>query len=193
MLNLVRLSIIGLIFSLIISPLGCISKPKGQDASSQRRNPAETKESSVDETAVSRAIDKGVRNLLEGHIENEEGALWRYPARLGLHFSSQYYIMLKWLGITNSRINPDILQKKILDEQMPDGSWYQVKDGTRARGNFDSTIFNYWALKVLLSRPGSHPADSMQKLNLAKDYILSHGGLEKAALFTKVILALFLD
>ena len=173
-----------------LGTVSCVAPPRVEIAQGARSPAGDENDREFEEERVHKAIDKGVEELLSEQITDGADKYWRYPTRLGLHFSSQYFLMLKWLKISESRLDPNVLESKLLQEQLSDGSWYQVKDGTNVHGNLDSSIFNYWALKVLLARSVPHDPTAQEKLALAKDFILKKGGLEKAALFTKVILAL---
>lgn len=135
---------------------------------------------------VEQALGRGVELLKQKAIEGPDGLAWRWPTRLGLHFSSQYFLMKQWLGRAHSRLDEGRLREYILNEQLPDGSWFQVRDANAVAGNLDSTIFNYWALKAL----GQPDGRAQAALSKARAYILGRGGLEQAAIFTKVLLAL---
>jgi len=110
---------------------------------------------------------------------------WDLYPHLGLHFLSQYYLCLQWLGLTDSDLQVTTLEEALCKTQLPDGSWYQVQDADIPEGDLNATIFNYWALKVLGSE--KH-ADILAK---AKKFILEKGGIEASSLFTKTFLALF--
>jgi len=77
------------------------------------------------------------------------------------------------------------LQQKIcnyiLASQKNDGSWPLHRSGA---GNLSTTIESYVALKLTGNDP---EAEHMQR---ARDFILTHGGLSQARVFTKIHLAL---
>jgi len=127
---------------------------------------------------------------------------------MGIGYTSQYYLFTKWLGITDPKLDEKKLLETILDKnyRLKDGSWYQVKDPMLLEGHLDSTIMNYWALKVL-GKPKVQDASALnaredrwseeleeqrlEAMKKAKDFIVSKGGVEKSTLFAKVILSLF--
>ena len=113
------------------------------------------------------------------------GTHWDFHAYLGVHFVSQYYLCLKWLAVEESDVDTAEITKRILDTQLPDGSWHQVEDIAMNSGEINATIFNYWYLKVI-----GTPEDAAV-MKSARHFILESGGIEKSALFTKTFLALF--
>jgi squalene-hopene/tetraprenyl-beta-curcumene cyclase len=147
--------------------------------------------SAAEPRELKQAIDLGVKNLQRTRLSSGEDYYWRFPTRLGPHFTSQYLIMSKWLG-TPTHLDESRLQRILLASQLSDGSWPQMLDRNEIKGNLDSTIFNYWALKVI----AAHSSSSLRggslevALDKSKKFILNQGGLEKASFFTKVLLAL---
>lgn len=111
---------------------------------------------------------------------------WDLTPTLGSHYVSQYSLMLKWLGKTDSALDVERLKRTLYAQQEPrlGGGWQAVKDKNRNEGDIDPTIFNYWALKAMGEDPGS------PEMTRARHFILKHGGLEKASVFTKIFLAL---
>jgi squalene-hopene/tetraprenyl-beta-curcumene cyclase len=189
--------------ALVAMIIGCSSHPPQSHlpqtvASTDARQGISRKiAGTADESRLTRAIERGTQNLLKRQITDELGTYWMMPTRLGLHFSSQYYILLKWLGRTKTQLNSRELLTDLLSEQQSDGSWYQVRDlntaseaGGPVLGSLDATIFDYWALKVLRAQYPESAADIGAALTRAQAYILSHGGLEQAGTFAKVFLAL---
>jgi squalene-hopene/tetraprenyl-beta-curcumene cyclase len=117
--------------------------------------------------------------------ERKNQTHWDFCANLGSHFLSQYYLLLAWLDIDDSKIAPLHLKELLLSTQLPDGSWHQTKDPLIASGDFNATIFNYWALKAMGT---DLQAPVMTK---AREFILKNGGIAESALFSKTFLALF--
>ena len=113
-----------------------------------------------------------------------DGDHWNFPAYLGMPYVSQYFLMLRWL---NRPSHFDLQKFEILlsNTQLPDGSWFAVKDANLSSGDLNATVFNYWALKVL---KGGSESESLRR---AKLFILNHGGLDRTSVLTKVFLALF--
>jgi hypothetical protein len=85
-------------------------------------------------------------------------AYWNMPSRLGLQYSSQYYLFLRWMGKVDSKLDVRRLKDELLQTVRPDGSWYAVEDvnprndGSLLDADFNATIFSYWALKVFSFR-----------------------------------------
>jgi squalene-hopene/tetraprenyl-beta-curcumene cyclase len=132
-------------------------------------------------TEVKRAIGLAQKYLLS-HRQND--CLWDFPAYLGPHMINHYMLIMNWAGIPTA-IDKEKLKKIILERQLPDGSWYQCQDLNLVSGDLNPTIFNYWGLKIMGEPINS---DAMRR---AREFILSRGGLEKSAIFTKIVLALY--
>jgi squalene-hopene/tetraprenyl-beta-curcumene cyclase len=110
---------------------------------------------------------------------------WDFHPHLGPHFLAQYCLCLKWLDWRESDLDESHLIELLSSTQLADGSWYQVRDVDVSEGDLNATIFNYWALKALgVSVEAGH-------MRRARSFILSKGGIEASALFTKTFLALF--
>lgn len=73
----------------------------------------------------------------------------------------------------------------LLNTQLKDGSWVQVKDAYLPSGQLDSTIFNYWYLKTIGLDVNSN------EMKKAREWILKNGGIEKAQTMSKFKLAIF--
>lgn len=112
-------------------------------------------------------------------------------ATLGSFYTSQYLIARQWIESLTGKLSfqlfdENIFKAKLFAEQLPDGSWYAVFDGAfPLRGDITATFFNYWYLK------SSGEDINSPALIKARGYILSHGGLEKMTLFSKVFMAMF--
>ncbi|MBT7444965.1 MAG: hypothetical protein HN790_13500 [Methylococcales bacterium] len=116
-----------------------------------------------------------------------EKRYWNMPSYLGLHYVTQYYVILKWLGIfEQSQLDESYLKQLLLESQRSDGSWNAVKqDINEPFGEMDATIFNYFALKVMGVDVQSTP------MLRAKNFIVSRGGIGEATVLTKIWLAHF--
>jgi squalene-hopene/tetraprenyl-beta-curcumene cyclase len=126
---------------------------------------------------VTRTIKKAVENILKGFKEDE---YFEFNSYLGPNFVSAYYVVLKYLNqvgtefLPSTRLDEKVLYKILVTTQYPDGSWANVVDGSVNFGDIDTTIYNYWALKVM-----GEPLDSPMMVN-ARRFILSKGGLRHA-------------
>eukprot|EP00823_Brevimastigomonas_motovehiculus_P009154 TRINITY_DN8812_c0_g1_i1.p1 TRINITY_DN8812_c0_g1~~TRINITY_DN8812_c0_g1_i1.p1 ORF type:complete len:743 (+),score=179.20 TRINITY_DN8812_c0_g1_i1:54-2231(+) len=138
----------------------------------------------VDVGRLNRVIDSSVEQLFLLH---EQHKMWNMPSYLGTNFISQYSIVLGYLNIPDEKtlLNRTVLRNHLLNDQLPDGSWQQVPEKNRDYGEIDTTIFNYWALKVMNT---SLDSEVMRK---ARDWIKGRGGLEGSSTMTKIWLDLF--
>jgi squalene-hopene/tetraprenyl-beta-curcumene cyclase len=110
---------------------------------------------------------------------------WNFPTYLGTWFLSEYYFELKALGITNSQFNETFFTQLLLDTQLPDGSWEQVREHNLKTGGLDPTIFNYLYLKTVGVDPNS------QMMVKAREWVRANGGIEGAQTMSKMKLAAF--
>jgi len=149
------------------------------DSITSEKAPQRVALSSLDEV-----IELAKENLLR---EQEQGKLWNFFPHLGLHFISEYVLFGRWLGrsFEDMGCDPDWLKQQILSTQLADGTWKQLPDENHLSGELNATIFNYAALKVL----GISPEEKI--MQNARCAILGLGGIDSAALFTKIILAAF--
>lgn len=132
-------------------------------------------------TEVRKTIGHAQKLLLS---HRKKDVLWDYPAYLGTHFMYHYMLVMNWAGIPIP-LDKERVKKMVLETQLPDGSWYQCKDLNLPSGDINPTVFNYWGLKIMGEDVNS---DHMRR---AREFILSRGGIEKCAIFTKLILALY--
>jgi len=136
----------------------------------------------VSQNELNHVILNAQKNIIKLRIDNK---YWNIPSYLGTHYISLYYILTKWFDKKETLLNANILKKKLLSEQQPDGSWYAIYDANTKAGDINATIYNYFALKIMGMDINS---DTMKK---ARNYILKKGGIAKAALFTRIWLATF--
>jgi squalene-hopene/tetraprenyl-beta-curcumene cyclase len=126
------------------------------------------------EEDVTRTIQKAVNNVLKG-FKNDE--YFEFNSYLGPNFVAAYYVVQKFLQHKGTEFDPHtrldekVLYKLLSTTQYPDGSWANVIDGSVNFGDIDTTVYNYWALKVM-----GEPLDSPMMAN-ARRFILSKGGL----------------
>jgi squalene-hopene/tetraprenyl-beta-curcumene cyclase len=156
-----------------------------------------------DEETIAKAfatIDKSSAYLQSIKLTDKSGAdYWNMPSRLGLQYTSQYYVFLKWMDRKQTKLDVARLKDEIIKTRKADGSWYAVDDhnprpdGSVIAADFNGTIFNYWALKIM-----SRDAIDRKKVDLSgfdfdlsAEFIRRHGGLEASTTFTKYFLALF--
>src|SRR5262249_54761304 len=106
---------------------------------------------------------------------------WHAPLEANATMEAEYVFMNRMLG----RERPDLdrrMVERLLSLQQADGSWPIWREGP---GNVSATIEAYFALK-LAGLGEREPA-----LTRARDFILAHGGLARAGVFTRIWLAWF--
>lgn len=107
---------------------------------------------------------------------------WDYPFDTGVKTDAYMIILLRSLEINDEDLIRG-LTERILNKQEKNGAWKLYHD--EKNGNLSYTVEAYFALLYsgLYSK-------SDARMRLAKSFILKNGGIEKAELFTKVMLAL---
>jgi squalene-hopene/tetraprenyl-beta-curcumene cyclase len=106
---------------------------------------------------------------------------WHAPLEANGTMEAEYVFMNRMLG----RERPDLerrMAERLLALQQADGSWPIWREGP---GNVSATIEAYFALK-LAGFGEREPA-----LTRARDFVLAHGGLARAGVFTRIWLAWF--
>lgn len=106
---------------------------------------------------------------------------WHYPLNDSITMNAEYIMFLRWMDENDETLISRLAQF-ILNSQLPDGSWNIWYGGP---GNLSASIESYFALR-LANIPQSDP-----RLQKAREFILSHGGIPKARVFTKIWFALF--
>lgn len=91
-------------------------------------------------------------------------------------------ILLRTLEIDDENLIIE-LSKRILSKQEENGSWKLFND--EDIGNISATVESYYALLYSGYYEKMDP-----RLMRAKDFILAHGGIDKAHMFTKLMLAM---
>ncbi|MCA1009578.1 squalene--hopene cyclase [Halobacillus halophilus] len=107
---------------------------------------------------------------------------WNYPFETGIITDAYMIILLRTLNFHEGELVQQ-LTARILSRQERNGSWKLFYD--EESGNLSSTIEAYYAL--LFS--GLCKKEDIE-LKKARNFIQNHGGLEKASMFTKILLSL---
>lgn len=94
---------------------------------------------------------------------------------------AEYLMLLYFLGIREGDIWRKVANH-ILSQQREDGTWGQYFEGP---GDLSTTVECYFALKL------AGISAQMPRMQKAKEFIISKGGLAKTRVFTKIWLALF--
>lgn len=126
---------------------------------------------------------KGIDWLVEilRRDQSPDGS-WAYPFETGLSTDAYMIILLRTLEINDEELING-LARRILSRQEKNGAWklfYDERDG-----NLTATVECYYALLY------SGYYEKMDKrLQAAKKFILSKGGIEEVSMFTKVMLSI---
>jgi squalene-hopene/tetraprenyl-beta-curcumene cyclase len=137
---------------------------------------------SINKELLDKIIETAKKNI---ELSCREGQRFNYCTYSGTYYIGQYYLLANWLGNLHPDFDRDFYRKLLLNSQLSDGSWYQVKDANLSSGELNTTFINYWVLKVLGENVNS------PKMEQARQFVLVQGGMEKVNLFTKTLLCLF--
>lgn len=107
---------------------------------------------------------------------------WRYPFETGISGDAYMIILLRSLELEEEELIQG-LAARILSRQERNGSWKLFHD--ERHGNLTVTIDAYYALLF-----SGFYRDDDPRLVAARNFIVSHGGLEKAGMFSKIVLAI---
>lgn len=121
--------------------------------------------------------------------KQKNNSYWLYPMYLGSMYTSQYILIRSIIEkkskikLVNSTIDLNYYKNHLAETQnKEDGSWQLIEDVNNKHGDLNATIMHYVTLKYL----ENHTIN----LEKSREFILKNGGIEKASLFTKIILAL---
>ncbi|MFD2616663.1 terpene cyclase/mutase family protein [Terrilactibacillus laevilacticus] len=107
---------------------------------------------------------------------------WDYPFETGIVTDCYMIILLRLLDKEDETLIHS-LANRIIKKQRPNGSWSLFHD--EGDGNLSATIEAYYALLFSGLMLEQNP-----KMQLAKTFIISQGGLHQANTFTKIMLAI---
>ena len=141
-------------------------------------NGSSRSDAGISDEAVAAAIRLATDSLMSS--QNEEGFWWG-ELESNPTMESEYLMLLHFLGIRDADKFRK-LRNHILHTQGEDGGWGQFYD---APGDLSASIECYFALK-LSGLSGADP-----RMNRARRFILSKGGVPQARVFTKIWLSLF--
>lgn len=113
--------------------------------------------------------------------QSQDGS-WNYPFETGISTDCYMIILLRSLGIDDENLIMQ-LTERILSKQEKNGAWKLYAD--EKDGNLSSTVEAYYALLY----SGNYDKKD-KRIIAAKEFILVSGGLEKAHMFTKIMLAI---
>ncbi|MDR7075572.1 sporulenol synthase [Neobacillus niacini] len=126
---------------------------------------------------------KGIDWLVEmlRRDQSPDGS-WAYPFETGLSTDTYMIILLRTLEINDEELIKG-LAERILSRQEKNGSWKLFYD--EHSGNLTATVECYYALLY-----SGYYEKKDKRLQAAKKFILSKGGIEEVNMFTKVMLSL---
>jgi sporulenol synthase len=107
---------------------------------------------------------------------------WAYPFETGIATDCYMIILLRSLQIDDENLIKELLER-IFNKQEKTGEWELFHD--EEEGNLSATLEAYYA--ILYS---GYYKQTDRRLTLARKYILRKGGIQKAHMFTKIMLAI---
>ncbi|MBI3246809.1 MAG: squalene--hopene cyclase [Deltaproteobacteria bacterium] len=113
--------------------------------------------------------------------EQQPDGYWYYPLEANATMDAEYIFFNHFVGRVDEQKHRRICEH-LLSVQDETGAWPLFYKGP---GHLGNTIEAYFALK-LTGYPASHPA-----LAKAREFVLAHGGLAQAQVFTRIFLAYF--
>ncbi|MCQ6276313.1 squalene--hopene cyclase [Bacillus sp. V3B] len=128
-------------------------------------------------------ITNGLNRMIEVLRQDQtpDGS-WNYPFETGI--STDCYMIILLRSLENHEENLiQQLTERIIRKQEKNGAWKLFED--EPMGNLSATVEAYYALLY-----SGYYTKKDQRLRAAKQFILANGGIEKAHLLTKVMLAM---
>ena len=113
--------------------------------------------------------------------EQHPDGYWYYPLEANATMDAEYIFFNHFVGRVDEQKHQRICEH-LLSVQDEHGAWPLFYKGP---GHLGNTIEAYFALK-LTGYPAAHPA-----LVKAREFILAHGGIAQAQVFTRIFLAYF--
>lgn len=127
---------------------------------------------------VDEALERAVARMFE--LQHADGFWWA-ELESNVTMVAEHLMLERFLGLHDESRWRKIV-RYLLDHQRQDGSWAVYYDGP---GDVSVTVEAYFALKLAGVDPDSPP------MARARRWILDHGGVGAARVFTKLWLALF--
>ncbi|MFO1443822.1 squalene--hopene cyclase [Bacillus sp. Bva_UNVM-123] len=128
-------------------------------------------------------IPDGINQIIEKlrRDQSSDGS-WNYPFDTGISTDSYMIILLRTLKIDDENLIKQ-LTERLLSKQEENGAWKLFYD--EGNGNLSITIEAYSALRY-----SGYMDERDVRLERAKHFILTNGGLENSHMFTKMMLAI---
>ncbi|WP_031469063.1 squalene--hopene cyclase [Sciscionella sediminilitoris] len=135
-------------------------------------------ELTTDEAEVTEALLRAREHLLS--LQNEQG-WWKGKLRTNVTMDAEDLFLRQFLGIRTEE-QTEQTARWIRSQQAEDGTWATFPGGP---AELSTTVEAYIALRLA----GDDP--QVRHMRLARDYILSQGGIPKTRIFTRFWLAMF--
>ncbi|WP_257346825.1 squalene--hopene cyclase [Pseudalkalibacillus decolorationis] len=132
---------------------------------------------------MKKAVEYEINRIISILVKDQtpDGS-WDYAFDTGITTDAYMIILLRTLEI-NDEMLIQALVRRILSKQEQNGAWKLFYD--EDHGNLSATIEAYYALLY-----SGYRNKKDKELLSAKQFILSTGGIEKASMFTNIMLAL---
>ncbi|MGG0719723.1 squalene--hopene cyclase [Robertmurraya massiliosenegalensis] len=128
-------------------------------------------------------VQDGLKFLIDMLKRDQtESGSWEYPFETGISTDCYMIILLRSLEIDDENLIQE-LTKRILSRQEKNGAWKLFHD--EGEGNVTATVEAYYALLY-----SGYMEKADKRLRVARRFILANGGVNKAHLFTKIMLAI---
>ncbi|WP_019415281.1 squalene--hopene cyclase [Paenisporosarcina sp. TG20] len=114
--------------------------------------------------------------------DQSEVGTWEYPFETGITTDAYMIILLRSLTIDDEEELIKELVDRILSKQEDSGAWKLFYDED---GNVSATIEAYYALLY-----SGYCSDKDVRMQAARQFIFSKGGIDKSSLLTKIMLAI---
>lgn len=106
---------------------------------------------------------------------------WSYPFETGISTDAYMIILLRTLEMHDEKLIQG-LAARILSKQEENGAWKLFKD--EPDGNANATLEAYYGLLY-----SGYIEKEDARMKAARKFILEHGGMENANIFTKIMLS----
>ena len=127
-------------------------------------------------------LDESIRRSQATFLtQQHRDGYWHAPLEANVSMDAELIFFNRFMGRRADRVERRIVDH-ILATQQDDGSWPLYAGGP---GHVSDTIEAYFALKLAGMSADDEP------LRRAREFILAHGGLAKAGVFTRTFLAYF--